>query len=96
MIRQYLTCGYGHLFTSLGVAASPVLLAIHLEIAKPGELQFPFCHQKPLYHFEDQFLNLLTFFLAESQMFRNPLGNIRFSHDPLPVAEMALKIALSL
>jgi hypothetical protein len=81
MIRQNLARGYGHFFSGLRVAASPVLLALHLEVTKAGYLEFTFFYQNSLHHFEDQFRDLLRFFPAEVQLFRNPLGNINFRHD---------------
>jgi hypothetical protein len=94
MVRQYPARGYGHLFPGLGVAASPVLLALYLEVTKAGYLEFTFFYQNSLQHFEDQFCDLLRLFPGEVQLFRNPGGDIRFCHESLPVAEMALKIPL--
>ena len=52
VVRQDTAGGDGHLFTCLRIASPAILLAFHLEVAEPGDLQFPLLHDDLLDQFE--------------------------------------------
>jgi hypothetical protein len=96
MVRKNLACRNRQCFPGLGIVAPPVLLAFHFEIAKAGNLELSFFLKNQFHQFKHLVFDLRLFFSGKPrQFFGNPVGDIRFCHDALPMAEMAPKITLS-